>query len=159
MPIAFKPPIWQHLFGSNQDQAFIAWEWIVPLKKTGICLAAFVFAICPAMADVLDGPAIRKLVTGRTIFLAAPLGGEFPLNYKRDGTVNGDGTSVGLGPQRKLETGRWKEIFFASSSPRGTKARKSASPWKGSRMAASAGSRPMATRASRGLVTSAKTYH
>jgi hypothetical protein len=62
----------------------------------------------PAVADALDGPSLRKLVTGRTVFLSAPLGGEFPLNYRPDGTVTGDGEAVGLGRFfAAKETGRW----------------------------------------------------
>ena len=80
----------------------------MPLKKTILFLVATASGVVPAYAEVLDGPAIRKLVTGRTIYLAAPLGGEFPLNYRRDGTVNGDGTSVGLGRfLAAKETGNW----------------------------------------------------
>jgi hypothetical protein len=48
------------------------------------------------------------LVTGRTVYLAAPLGGEFPLKYKANGSVSGDGQAVGLGRFfAARETGRW----------------------------------------------------
>jgi hypothetical protein len=85
-------------------------EIFAPMKPWIIASAVLASAalISPVLAETLDGPAIRKLVTGRTIYLAAPLGGEFPLNYRPDGTVNGDGTSVGLGRfLAAKETGRW----------------------------------------------------
>ncbi|HEV7305381.1 hypothetical protein [Ensifer sp.] len=40
---------------------------------------------------------IRQEVVGRRIYLAAPFGGEFPLNYRQDGSVDGDGEALGLG--------------------------------------------------------------
>jgi hypothetical protein len=62
----------------------------------------------PAAARELNGDQLRQLVTGRTVFLSAPLGGEFPLNYKPNGTVTGDGEAVGLGRFfAARETGRW----------------------------------------------------
>ncbi len=80
------------------------------LKRIASCVAALacIATFTPAHAEVLDSAGIRKLVTGRTIYLAAPLGGEFPLNYRPDGTVTGDGTAVGLGRfLAAKETGRW----------------------------------------------------
>jgi hypothetical protein len=69
--------------------------------------AALVSAL-PANAELLSGPELRKRIIGRTVYLAAPLGGEFPLIYRADGTVSGDGTSVGLGRFfATRETGRW----------------------------------------------------
>ncbi len=56
----------------------------------------------------LSGNELRQLVNGKTVYLAAPLGGEFPLNYKPDGSVTGDGAAVGLGRFfAARETGRW----------------------------------------------------
>jgi hypothetical protein len=61
-----------------------------------------------ARAEVLDGNELKRLVTGKTIYLSAPLGGEFPLKYKPDGSVTGDGETVGLGRFfAARETGRW----------------------------------------------------
>jgi hypothetical protein len=61
-----------------------------------------------AQAELLDGNELKRLVTGRTIYLSAPLGGEFPLKYKADGSVSGDGDAVGLGRFfAARETGRW----------------------------------------------------
>jgi hypothetical protein len=73
-------------------------------------IAAATFAICsvPASAEKLNGEDLRRLVTGRTVYLAAPLGGEMPLRYSPDGTVDGNGTAVGLGRFfAARETGRW----------------------------------------------------
>jgi hypothetical protein len=59
-------------------------------------------------AEDLSGDSLKKLVTGRTVYLSAPLGGEMPLNYRADGSVNGNGTAVGLGRLfAARETGRW----------------------------------------------------
>jgi hypothetical protein len=62
----------------------------------------------PAAAEKLSGDNLRQLVQGRTVYLSAPLGGEFPLSYRADGTVTGDGEAVGLGRFfAARETGRW----------------------------------------------------
>lgn len=63
----------------------------------------------PAYArQQLDSAEIRQAVTGKRIFLKVPLGGEFPLRYRSNGLVDGDGTAVGLGRRfAPKETGRW----------------------------------------------------
>ena len=63
----------------------------VALAGLGISIAS------PAQAAQLSERDIRSDIVGRTIFLAAPLGGEFPLNYRRSGQVDGDGQALGLG--------------------------------------------------------------
>jgi hypothetical protein len=64
--------------------------------------------VAPASASTLSGDELKQLVTGRTVYLAAPLGGEFPLQYRANGTVTGDGQAVGLGRlYAARETGRW----------------------------------------------------
>lgn len=61
-----------------------------------------------AEAQALKEPEIREKIIGRTIYLAAPLGGEFPLNYNPTGTVSGDGDAVGLGKFiQPKDKGRW----------------------------------------------------
>ena len=51
---------------------------------------------------------IRKEIIGRRIYLAAPLGGELPLYYATNGTVDGSGEAVGLGKWLKPnDSGRW----------------------------------------------------
>jgi hypothetical protein len=76
----------------------------------GTCVALSC-AMSPVFAQTtgeLSGAELRQLVNGKTVFLAAPLGGEFPLNYKTDGSVTGDGAAVGLGRFfAARETGRW----------------------------------------------------
>ncbi len=70
--------------------------------------AATMFGATSAAASSLSGEELRRLVTGRTVYLAAPLGGEFPLKYRPNGTVTGDGEAVGLGRfYAARETGRW----------------------------------------------------
>ena len=61
-----------------------------------------------ALADGLSGADIRRDIVGRTIYLSAPLGGEFPLNYRPNGLVDGDGQALGLGRFIKpADAGRW----------------------------------------------------
>ena len=51
---------------------------------------------------------IGREIIGKTVYLAAPLGGEFPLNYRPSGVVDGNGTALGLGKYIKPEDrGRW----------------------------------------------------
>lgn len=51
---------------------------------------------------------IRGGIVGRTIFLAAPMGGEFPLNYRPDGSVDGNGEALGIGKLVKpKDSGTW----------------------------------------------------
>ncbi|MGL4729746.1 MAG: hypothetical protein ACRCWO_13440 [Bosea sp. (in: a-proteobacteria)] len=71
--------------------------------------ALLMASIIAAQANTaLDGDGIRKKVTGKRIYLAAPLGGEFPLFYQRGGRVDGSGEAVGLGRWiRPTDSGRW----------------------------------------------------
>jgi hypothetical protein len=82
---------------------------MVPVLLFALPLAGLVaFGTMPASASALNGDDLRRLVTGRTVYLSAPLGGEFPLKYKPNGTVTGDGEAVGLGRfYATRETGRW----------------------------------------------------
>jgi hypothetical protein len=51
---------------------------------------------------------IREDIIGKRIYLAVPLGGEFPLNYRPNGQVDGSGEALGLGRFAKPnDTGRW----------------------------------------------------
>jgi hypothetical protein len=80
--------------------------------NTGCHAAAFFVAVMmgasPAMANQLDDEAIKARVTGKRIYLAAPMGGEFPLFYRPDGYVDGSGEAVGLGRlARPKDNGRW----------------------------------------------------
>lgn len=72
-------------------------------------LAAALTAV-PAMAqqDRYRSDDIRQSIIGKRVYLAAPMGGEFPLNYRNNGRVDGDGEALGLGRlARPKDTGRW----------------------------------------------------
>lgn len=62
----------------------------------------------PAQASSFSASEIRSDIIGHTVYLATPLGGEFPLNYRPGGKVDGNGEALGLGrwvqPQ---DEGRW----------------------------------------------------
>ncbi|MGA1803321.1 hypothetical protein [Rhizobium sp. HT1-10] len=69
-------------------------------------LAAFVPVT--SHAEALKDSDIRSDIIGRTIYLAAPLGGEMPLTYHKSGTVDGNGQAVGLGKFIKPnDVGKW----------------------------------------------------
>ncbi len=73
-----------------------------------LLVVALAMANGAALAGALSGEEIRRDIIGRTIYLAAPLGGEFPLNYRSDGLVDGNGQALGLGRFIKpADTGRW----------------------------------------------------
>lgn len=73
-----------------------------------VLASALVLAAASVQARELDANDIRDKVTGKRIYLAAPLGGEFPLFYRKDGQVDGSGEAVGLGRlARPTDTGRW----------------------------------------------------
>lgn len=76
--------------------------------QTGVVLAALCAAGVSQAEQVLAGAALDRTVSGRQIFLETPLGGEFPLNYHRDGRIDGQGEAVGLGRfVRPTDSGRW----------------------------------------------------
>jgi hypothetical protein len=61
-----------------------------------------------ALAAPLAEADIREKIIGRTIYLAAPMGGEFPLNYRTSGVVDGDGKALGIGKLvQPSDTGKW----------------------------------------------------
>ncbi len=77
--------------------------------RTAIAIAAlFAATASEAAAEQYKANEIAGEIVGRRIFLEAPLGGEFPLNYRRSGSVDGDGDAVGLGRFVKpKDTGTW----------------------------------------------------
>lgn len=79
------------------------------MLRTTIALAAAMAALStPALAETMSGSEIRQSIAGKRIYLATPFGGEFPLNYRTNGQVTGDGTALGLGRYlAPKETGRW----------------------------------------------------
>lgn len=59
-------------------------------------------------AEALTGNALKSFITGKRIYLKAPLGGELPLFYRADGVVNGSGEALGLGRYlAPKDDGRW----------------------------------------------------
>lgn len=86
----------------------------LPSLALGASLAASVTASAladtatPQPSGAMRGSEIREMVTRNRIFLATPLGGEFPLTYRADGVVDGSGEAVGLGRfARPKDRGRW----------------------------------------------------
>ncbi len=80
------------------------------LARLSLLTVALSFAspFVGAHAEQLVGNTLEDLVTGKRIYLATPFGGEFPLYYKPNGQVSGDGTALGLGRFfAPKETGRW----------------------------------------------------
>ncbi len=79
-------------------------------KSVAAVLLATAFLSGPALAnsDRYDNSEIRDGIIGKRIYLAAPFGGEFPLNYRPNGRVDGDGEALGLGRLAKPnDTGKW----------------------------------------------------
>ncbi|WP_306120285.1 MULTISPECIES: hypothetical protein [unclassified Roseitalea] len=84
---------------------------IEPVRRKPILVAlamGVAAMVAPATAAPMTGAEIRQAVTGNRIYLATPFGGEFPLHFKPNGEVTGDGTALGLGRfAAPRETGRW----------------------------------------------------
>ncbi len=82
---------------------------ILTHEKAAVLLAAAaLFASSGAQAEVMSADEIRRDIIGRTIYLAAPIKGEFPLNYHKSGVVDGDGAALGLGKIIKpSDSGKW----------------------------------------------------
>lgn len=61
-----------------------------------------------AEANQMKEADIRAMIIGKTIYLAAPMGGEFPLNYHPSGEVDGSGKALGLGKFiQPTDKGHW----------------------------------------------------
>lgn len=61
-----------------------------------------------AAGEPLSGAALKSFIGGKRIFLQVPLGGELPLNYRKNGRVDGTGEAVGLGKyMTPKDSGRW----------------------------------------------------
>ena len=74
------------------------------------CISATMALGAPgaANAETLSGAQLKEFVNGKRVYLRTPFGGEFPLFYKTNGQVTGDGTALGLGRYfAPRETGRW----------------------------------------------------
>ncbi|MEM6615464.1 MAG: hypothetical protein AAGA88_05810 [Pseudomonadota bacterium] len=71
-------------------------------------IGSLLFASPEAYGATLSGDQIRDRIVNRTIYLRIPTGGEFPLQYRSNGQVTGDGTKVGLARFfAPKETGKW----------------------------------------------------
>ncbi|MFN3673186.1 MAG: hypothetical protein ACK4VM_14870 [Bosea sp. (in: a-proteobacteria)] len=80
------------------------------MKPLSIAVASLVLAFAsPSKANTpIQGDSIKQLVSGKRIYLAVPVGGEFPLYYRPDGQIDGSGEAVGLGRFFKpTDKGRW----------------------------------------------------
>lgn len=78
------------------------------MRTTLALAAAMMAATSTANADVMTGKEIQSTVTGKRIYLATPLGGEFPLFYAPSGRVDGTGEALGIGKWvRPTDSGRW----------------------------------------------------
>ena len=70
--------------------------------------AALPIAPARASGEALSGAALKSFVAGKRIYLAVPLGGEIPLNYRTNGRVDGTGEAAGLGRyMTPKDSGRW----------------------------------------------------
>lgn len=79
------------------------------LRAGLITLLTLAFAIPSAMANErFTANDIKGEIIGKRIYLAVPFGGEFPLNYRLDGQVDGSGEALGLGRFAKPnDKGKW----------------------------------------------------
>ena len=81
-----------------------------PLSLLCPALLALLMAapLAAASEEAYTASDIKTKIIGKRIYLAAPMGGEFPLNYRKSGVVDGDGEALGIGRFVKPDdTGRW----------------------------------------------------
>ncbi len=78
------------------------------MKSSTIILAVVLLSPTYSYADVLNPAEIKQTVIGKRVLLATRFGIEFPLVYKTNGSVAGDGSGTGLGKFfAPKETGKW----------------------------------------------------
>lgn len=82
------------------------------LRFSAACLAATLLVMPVlaggAAAEVLAGQTLKSFMSGKRVYLAVPLGGEIPLNYRPGGVVDGSGEAAGLGKyMTPKDKGRW----------------------------------------------------
>jgi hypothetical protein len=81
-------------------------------RRSGLfsaCLAvAFLGSATTASAGQMTAEDILRDISGKRIYLKAPLGGEFPLYYAENGIVDGSGETLGLGRfMAPADSGKW----------------------------------------------------
>ncbi|MEM7288946.1 MAG: hypothetical protein AAF412_01030 [Pseudomonadota bacterium] len=73
-----------------------------------LSLGLLMASTLPANANPLSGNEIKQALAGKRVYLATRWGVEFPLIYKLNGRVTGDGSGTGLGKYfAPKETGKW----------------------------------------------------
>lgn len=79
------------------------------MRTTIMAIATLALGTSSALANERFTAAdIRDDIIGKRIYLAVPMGGEFPLNYRPNGQVDGTGEALGLGRFAKpKDTGKW----------------------------------------------------
>lgn len=83
------------------------------MRITSIRLLLAATAVMSAAAssnasERLSGDQLKQTVADKEVYLATPLGGEFPLNYRSSGVVDGSGKAVGLGKfMQPTDSGVW----------------------------------------------------
>jgi hypothetical protein len=79
-----------------------------PGLRFALSLALLAALPASASAEALSGAALKSFVSGKRIYLAVPFGGEIPLNYRKNGRVDGSGEAAGLGRyMAPKDSGRW----------------------------------------------------
>lgn len=79
-----------------------------PTRLSLLALSALCLTAGAASAEELDGPKIRKLISGETVRLNTPFGIALPLRYRTDGVVVGDISGVSAASMfAPREEGRW----------------------------------------------------
>jgi hypothetical protein len=93
----------QGLRHRRRRAGFVAGALIVAIVSSGAAAM-----VADASAQPLGGPQIEQAIGGKRVYLATPFGGEFPLNYRAGGVVDGDGEALGLGKaMAPRDKGRW----------------------------------------------------
>lgn len=77
-------------------------------RRFSAAFLALALLASPAAAEALSGDKLKSFISGKRIYLAVPLGGEIPLNYRPGGSVDGSGEAAGLGRyMTPKDRGRW----------------------------------------------------
>lgn len=78
------------------------------MRKIIVLCLGLALSTTPVLAEPLSGDGIKKLVSGKNVFLKTPYGLEFPLRYNRNGTVSGDASGFSMAKMlAPKESGKW----------------------------------------------------